>query len=328
LVFASERTGQFELWRVELRDSQSTQVTFGALQPRRPAVRPDGNAVAYLESASLEPAAPAVVKVLELRRREESTVATKAVGATALAWAEDGRTLIVRASLRRARRGPRHPPRSRYRSAAGGRGERRVAAEDRVERAPLPHPTTSSRSAGYSTACAALITVTSTCTCVAGASQRSSPAASCRRLDPSLTRREATVILGSIDLHAHQSSLVGERLGRAWLAYGVDDRCASSAASPGEALERSEAWASGRSTGAALAGFTDRRGGTEREPCRSPPIRESRTGLAHSLRRQARETAVPPWELAAAAGTPARRHRYAGPRARACPQGSLHTKTA
>lgn len=85
LVFASERTGQFELWRLELRDSQTKQVTFGALQPRRPAVRPDGNAIAYLESTSLEPAAPAVVKVLELRRREESTVATKVVGATALA---------------------------------------------------------------------------------------------------------------------------------------------------------------------------------------------------------------------------------------------------
>ena len=33
--------------------------------------------------------------------------------------------------------------------------------------------------------------------------------------------RDATVIPGLVDLHAHQSSLVGERLGRAWLAYGV-----------------------------------------------------------------------------------------------------------
>ncbi len=31
----------------------------------------------------------------------------------------------------------------------------------------------------------------------------------------------ATVIPGLIDVHAHQTSLAGERLGRAWLAYGV-----------------------------------------------------------------------------------------------------------
>ena len=60
VVFASERTGQFELWRLTLRDSKLTQLTFGALEPRHPAVRPDGNLIAYLESASLEPAADTV----------------------------------------------------------------------------------------------------------------------------------------------------------------------------------------------------------------------------------------------------------------------------
>ncbi len=42
LVFASERTGQFELWRVSLRERRFTQLTFGALNPHRPAVSPDG----------------------------------------------------------------------------------------------------------------------------------------------------------------------------------------------------------------------------------------------------------------------------------------------
>ena len=32
---------------------------------------------------------------------------------------------------------------------------------------------------------------------------------------------DATVVPGLIDVHAHQSALAGERLGRAWLAYGV-----------------------------------------------------------------------------------------------------------
>ena len=49
VVFASERTGQFELWRFSLRDERLTQLTFGALQPRHPAVRPDGNLIAYVE---------------------------------------------------------------------------------------------------------------------------------------------------------------------------------------------------------------------------------------------------------------------------------------
>ena len=98
LVFASERTGQFELWRLTLRDGKLVQLTFGALEPRRPAVRPDGNSIAYLESTSLEPRAATVLKTLDWRRREDTTVATNVVGATALAWSEDGRALAVQAT--------------------------------------------------------------------------------------------------------------------------------------------------------------------------------------------------------------------------------------
>src|SRR5690606_39057078 len=64
--------------------------------------------------------------------------------------------------------------------------------------------------------------------------------------------RDGTVIPGLIDVHAHQSSLLGERLGRAWLAHGVttvrevtDDVAA--------ALERAESWASGRRLGPRLS---------------------------------------------------------------------------
>jgi imidazolonepropionase-like amidohydrolase len=64
-------------------------------------------------------------------------------------------------------------------------------------------------------------------------------------IGPVIDARDATVIPGLIDLHAHQSSLVGERLGRAWLAYGVTT-VRELAANTGEAVERAEAWASGR----------------------------------------------------------------------------------
>ena len=40
LVFASERTGQFELWRLTLRDGKLTQLTFGALSRAAPRCGP------------------------------------------------------------------------------------------------------------------------------------------------------------------------------------------------------------------------------------------------------------------------------------------------
>ena len=111
--------------------------------------------------------------------------------------------------------------------------------------------------------------------------------------------RDATVIPGLIDLHAHQSSLVGERLGRAWLAYGVTT-VRELATTTGEAVERAEAWASGRSPGPRLvispASASGRR---ERLGPACEPYPGIAHGFAHSLRRQAREIAVPPWEVGA-----------------------------
>src|SRR5262249_41068691 len=63
--------------------------------------------------------------------------------------------------------------------------------------------------------------------------------------------REATMLPGLIDVHAHGSPLAGERLGRAWLAYGVTT-VREVAADVGEAVERGEAWASGRPLGPRL----------------------------------------------------------------------------
>jgi Tol biopolymer transport system component len=296
LVFASERTGQFELWRLDLRESRSTQLTFGALKPRRPAVRPDGNAVAYLESASLEPAAAAVVKVLELRRREESTVATKVVGATALAWGDDGRSLIVRA-----------------------RSAEPVAGRDlRVDLGTAPRPATEAGAEARPSVTWRLPAPPADYVVEVGRLFDGVRDTYHRHVDlhvrggritaivgrgvlppvgPVIDAREATVIPGLIDLHAHQSFLVGERLGRAWLAYGVTT-VRELATATGEAVERSEAWESGRSPGPRL--LVSPVGAAE--PSSSPAVRVYpgiAHGLAHSLRRQARETGVPAWDLAA-----------------------------
>lgn len=63
-----------------------------------------------------------------------------------------------------------------------------------------------------------------------------------------IDERDATVIPGLIDAHVRQSSLMGERLGRIWLASGVTTVGELSDDLPA-ALERAEAWASGRRLG-------------------------------------------------------------------------------
>jgi Tol biopolymer transport system component len=297
VVFASERTGQFELWRVALRDGTFTQLTFGALQPRRPAVRPDGATVAYLESTSLEPLAATAVKTLDWRRGEETTVATNVVGATALAWDTDGRTLGVRA---------------RAAEPVGGRDIRidlgsaaAPAAEASFEvrwRPPAPPP-------DYVVEIGRLFDgVRSTYRRHVDLHVRGGRIAAIvgrgvlPAVGPVVDARDATVIPGLIDLHAHQDSLVGERLGRAWLAYGVTT-VRELTTTTGEAVERAEAWASGRSPGPRLLISPVADG--DASPAASAAVRAYpgiAPGMAHGLRRQAREIGVPPWELATLPG--------------------------
>ncbi len=297
VVFASERTGQFELWRLLLRDGSATQLTFGALEPRRPTVRPDGNVVAYLESARLETPAAAVVKTLDLRRKEETTVATNVADASGLAWAEDGRTLIVRARSAdpvngldlRIDLGTSPAP-----NAGPDGGERPTVSWQKA--APPPD---------YVVEVGRLFDgVRGTYHRHVDLHVRNGRIAAIvgRGVLPSVGRvidaRDATVIPGLIDLHAHQSPLVGERLGRAWLAYGVTT-VREIATSTGEAVERAEAWASGRSPGPRLlisAASGSAPAGADQGPVRAYP--GITHGFAHSLRRQARETGVPPWDSA------------------------------
>lgn len=70
--------------------------------------------------------------------------------------------------------------------------------------------------------------------------------------------RNATIIPGLIDVQARQSSLAGRRLGRSWLAYGVTTVREVAGDLP-EAVERGEAWSSGRRLGPRLV-VTPRRG--------------------------------------------------------------------
>jgi Tol biopolymer transport system component len=288
LVFASERTGQFELWRITLRDGSVTQLTFGALEPRHPAVRPGGNLIAYFESTALAPTAVTALKTLDLRRREETTVATNVAQATALAWSEDGGALMVH-----GRSATTATPRD-YRLDFRTDPVTAAAAELRLQprwQAPAPP-------ADY------VVEIGRLFDGVRGTYHRHVdlhvrggriaaivPRGVVPPAGPVIDARDATVIPGLIDVHAHQRSLVGERLGRAWLAYGVTTVRELTPAA-GEAVERAEAWASGRSPGPRLvvsATAPDPRG-----PGR--PYTGITQGFAHSLTRQAREIGIPNWE--------------------------------
>jgi len=68
---------------------------------------------------------------------------------------------------------------------------------------------------------------------------------------PVIDASAETVIPGLFDMHVHQHGVVGERLGRSWLAHGVTS-VREVGADPYDALERKEAWASGSRPGPRL----------------------------------------------------------------------------
>jgi Tol biopolymer transport system component len=297
VVFASERTGQFELWRLTLRDGKLTQLTFGALEPRHPAVRPDGSSIVYLESASLEPSAATTLKSLDLRRRDETTVATNVVDGAALTWSEDGRALGLQASSatvtnpRDFRVDVRTEP---LPAAEAGPAEPPPAARWRVPAPPSDYVVEIGRLFdGVRSTYQRHVDLHMRGGRIAAIVPRGMLPASGAIIDA----RDATVIPGLIDLHAHQSALVGERLGRAWLAYGVTTVRELTTA-PGEAIERAEAWASGRSLGPRLLiSAAGAEGSATRDVLR--PYPGIAHGFAHSLLGQARELGVPALEPSA-----------------------------
>jgi hypothetical protein len=247
--------------------------------------------IAYLESTGLEPGAPIALKTLDVRGRQETTVAADVVGATALEWSEDGRALIVRAR------------------AAAAVNARDFRVDVRTEPPPAGSPAAPPPEVRWRASAAAADYVVEIGRLFDGVRATYHrhvdlhvrngrvaaivPRGTLPAAGSVIDARDATVIPGLIDLHAHHSSLVGERLGRAWLAYGVTT-VRELTPTPAEAVERSEAWASGRSPGPRL--IVSSPGGAS-----TPATRDYAGishGFGHSLRRQSRELAVPYFEPA------------------------------
>ncbi|HUL83679.1 MAG TPA: amidohydrolase family protein [Gammaproteobacteria bacterium] len=256
VVFSSERSGQFELWRIGLRGGAPSQLTFGAVQPRHAAVSGDGKRVAFIETDGIGVDSMQRLSVADLTR--PGRVATVASGLTDArpSWGADGRTLGARVLA--APTSPAglpvelgiEPPRNRSGAARTTRGA--PPAEIELKWAPA--------SAGEDY----VVQVGRLFDGVRGEYRRHVDihvsggritAIVGRDLLPAppkvIDARDATVIPGLVDVHAHASSLVGERLGRTWLAYGVTT-VREVSADVEEAVERGEAWASGRPLGPRL----------------------------------------------------------------------------
>jgi Tol biopolymer transport system component len=303
VVFASDRTGQFELWRIALRDQRLTQLTFGATNPHHPAVSPDGRRVAFLSTDGVGPWAAARLEVLQIGSSGDPTIiATDVLGTDGPAWSADGRALVLAATV--AHETGAMPVVRRAGGSAGagtapdtdpqGRG---AAARPKLEWRPAPADDE------YVVQIGRLFdgvrgdyrrhvdmhVAHGKITAIVGRDVLPLPA---RVLDA----RDATVLPGLIDVHAHQSALAGEALGRTWLASGVTT-VREIADDVGEALERGEAWANGRRLGPRLV-ITPAAGATPRTLGDSPavPVRAYlgiADGFAHSVPAQARRLGVP-----------------------------------
>jgi Tol biopolymer transport system component len=287
VVFASERTGQFELWRLELRDRKLTQLTFGALQPRLPAVRPDGRQLAYVASESLEPWADGTLELLDWPSGRATRIAGRVQRAESLAWTADGRALSLGAQTALA---TGSEPRVDLVASTAA-----PAAQLEAEGLPSVAWRHAAPPGDYVVEVGRLFDgVRATYRRHVDLHVRGGkiaaivPRGGLPAPGPVIDARDATVIPGLVDVHAHSTALVGERLGRAWLAYGVTT-VRELAANQGEARERAEAWASGRSKGPRLIVIP--RPMDESVP--TSPHDDIAGGWSHSLLRQAELLGIP-----------------------------------
>ena len=260
VVFASERSGQFELWRIDLRGGTPSQVTFGALAPRHPAVSGDGRRVAFIEADAQSPAPHESLAVADLAQPGRVTIVATGLSGARPSWGVDGKTLTLRvaAAPTGAVAGVRfeiaaEPPAAAATTDAPARKARPTAQPiGEVRWAPPAAPE------DYVVEVGRLFDAVRAeyrrhvdvhvsggrIAAIVGRGVLPTPA-------KVIDARDATVVPGFVDVHAHQSALAGERLGRTWLAYGVTT-VRELAPDVAEAVERGEAWASGRTLGPRL----------------------------------------------------------------------------
>ena len=265
IVFASDRAGSMDLWALTLDSGHLERLTTGPAKAFAPVVADDGEHLAYLATTGFGPWAPSDLRVLGLDEpRRSETLARDLYDASDLAWDATGGTVTVSA------RAP---------ADVAGSGERRARYSADVERhtghwylepgqqgraiqpdTDLARPSWSPPDEGepYVIQIDRLFDGVGTQyrrymdVHIDG---RRIAAVVPRGLRPLpetvIDARAYTALPGLIELHAHHSALGGERLGRAWLAFGVTT-VREVGTRRDDGLERKEAWASGRRLGPRL----------------------------------------------------------------------------
>ncbi|WP_428100039.1 amidohydrolase family protein [Candidatus Rariloculus sp.] len=305
VVFASDRGGTMALWHLNLATGALSQLTRETGKAYLPKVDPTGRYAAYLHTDGFGPWSASALRIVTLDASSNTrTIAEGLRDVGELGWDHrDGGWRITVGTL------PRGPTEERQVSSfdAGVRGG--AAAQN-----PAPETAVSPELEGGSlewspSAPAAPYVVQvgrlfdgirndyrhhvdvhvegQRISAIVGRGRRALPATV-------IDARDATVIPGLIDVHVHQSSLSGERLGRIWLAHGVTT-VRELTGDVAAALERAESWASGRRLGPRLI-VTPELDATNRDvtPAPASPIvvrsyGRLAGGVAHSLLRQRRQ---------------------------------------
>jgi dipeptidyl aminopeptidase/acylaminoacyl peptidase len=256
LIFVSDRGGNMDLWHMNLRNNVVAQLTGDAAKPFEPTLDPTGRRVAYLEPEGLGPWSEAALQVLDVAQPyRPTTLARGLYAARGLRWSQTGGALELRLEASRDRA---HAPREQLRFAAGTSataattGATAALREDLApEWTPLApaeaYVIEAGRICGIRDDYQRHMDIHVAGQRITAVVRRGALPAPSKVIDA----RDATVYPGLIDVHVHQSVASGERLGRMWLVNGVTTVREITDNVP-EALERAEAWASGRRMGPRL----------------------------------------------------------------------------
>ena len=286
VIFASDRGGGMTLWRIGADGTAPRQLTSGPDKAYRPSLAADGRTLSFLTTDGLGPWAPSASRTGVLMadgtlRMEPAPSFRAALGASGIDPAAGGLEPVAP---------PAQPP-----VAVDEAVLEAIDLEWSMEPAGEPYVVQVGRlfdgvRAEYRRH-VDIHVEGHRITAIVGRGLKPLPA-------KVIDARDATVIPGLIDVHAHQSALAGERLGRAWLAYGVTTVRELADDLPA-AIERGEAWASGRRPGPRLVVSPGSVQAAPPAPAPSPVVVQSFAGLGdglgHTLWRQARELGIPLW---------------------------------
>lgn len=269
LIFASDRSGNMDLWQLSLETNESSQLTNGQGKSYRPAVSPDGTQVAFLRTKGFGPWSESTLEVQSLVSDQRArTLVSDLVDASVPLWDSDGNGVAVATSRPPANignvRGPGWAHVDLRDESLRWRARRETTTleleKNKERQFPVPMidwtPTLEKH-----------LYVVQVDRLFDGVRNQYRRHMDIHVKDGRITDVVArgllplpevvidaldyTIIPGLIDVHVHQSALSGERLGRIWMAYGVTTVREVDGTHNG-GMERRESWGSGKRLGPRL----------------------------------------------------------------------------